>query len=161
MYQFGSKSEQELLTCYHDLRLIMKESLKRSHVDFGISQGARTVEQQRSYYQNGKSKINPDKYNSVEELAARGKHIVIPDHNIYELSRAVDIYAYVPGKKELTYNNSYLVYLGGVITSTGNELLQRGHVQYALRWGFNWDGDGEIGTDQSFQDLPHFELVLI
>lgn len=27
-----------------------------------------------------------------------------------------------------------------------------------IRWGGDWDGDW-IHTDQSFHDLPHFELV--
>jgi peptidoglycan L-alanyl-D-glutamate endopeptidase CwlK len=28
-----------------------------------------------------------------------------------------------------------------------------------LRWGGNWDRDGEPVTDQDFQDLVHFELA--
>jgi hypothetical protein len=28
-----------------------------------------------------------------------------------------------------------------------------------IRWGGNWDMDGEPITDQDFQDLVHFELI--
>ncbi len=28
-----------------------------------------------------------------------------------------------------------------------------------IRWGGNWDQDGEPVTDQDFQDLMHYEIV--
>jgi len=141
---FGKRSKEKLCTCHIDLQLIAEESLKVSQMDFGISEGHRTVEKQLEYYYTGKSKI--------DGINKKGKHN-------YQPSLAFDIYAYVPGKPKLAYNIANLSYLGGVITATAKRLLNEGKITHKIRWGFNWDSDGEIGTDQTFQDLPHFELV--
>jgi hypothetical protein len=37
-------------------------------------------------------------------------------------------------------------------------LLNQGRITHELVSGLNWDSDGEIITDQKFQDLVHFEL---
>lgn len=154
-HKFGNSSRQKLDTIHDDLVLIFEESLKVSQVDFGVSNGSRTIAKQQQYFNERKSKINPENY-SLEKLMQIAKHLVDKDH---PKSRAGDIYVYVPGKKELRYDVRYLSYLGGVITSTANRLFNEGRVKHKIRWGYNWDGDEEIGTDQRFQDMPHFELI--
>lgn len=144
MYQFGSRSKEKLATCHKDLQLIADESLKVSQVDFGISEGHRTIEKQQEYFRTGKSK--------VDGIKIKGKHNHQP-------SLAFDIYASVSGKPKLSFNPTYLAYLGGVITAVAKRLLNEGKIAHKIRWGYNWDSDGEIGTDQQFQDLPHFELI--
>lgn len=142
-YTFGNRSKEKLAQCHPDLQLIASESLKVSMVDFGVSEGHRTIEKQQEYFNSGKSK--------VDGIKIKGKHN-------YQPSLAFDIYAYVKGKPHLAFNKTYLSYLGGVITATAQRLLNEGKITHKVRWGYNWDGDGEIGTDQRFQDLPHFEL---
>ena len=143
MYQFGTRSKEKLSQCHKDLQLIADESLKVSQVDFGVSEGHRTVEKQQEYFNSGKSK--------VDGIKIKGKHN-------YQPSLAFDIYAYVSGKPKLAFSQTYLSYLGGVITATAKRLLNEGKITHKVRWGYNWDMDGEIGTDQRFQDMPHFEL---
>lgn len=143
IYIFGKRSKEKLATCHPDLQLIANESLKVSRMDFGISEGYRTIEKQQEYFITGRSK--------VDGIKIKGKHNYCP-------SLAFDIYAYVPGKPNLAYNIANLAYLGGIITSTSQRLLNEGEITHIIRWGFNWDMDGEIGTDQIFQDMPHFEL---
>ncbi len=142
-YQFGKRSKEKLAQCHSDLQLIATESLKVSSMDFGVSEGHRTIEKQQEYFNSGKSK--------VDGIKIKGKHN-------YQPSLAIDIYAYIPGKPKLAFNTSNLAYLGGVLTATAKRLLNEGKISHRLRWGFNWDMDGEIGTDQRFQDMPHFEL---
>ena len=142
-YQFGKRSKEKLAQCHADLQLIANESLKVSRMDFGVSEGHRTIEKQQEYFNAGKSK--------VDGIKIKGKHN-------YQPSLAIDIYAYIPGKGSLAYNTNNLAYLGGVLTATAKRLLNEGRISHRLRWGFNWDMDGEIGTDQRFQDMPHFEL---
>ena len=154
MKAFGNRSKREIATMDDDLDLIFNEALKHSDVDFGVSQGARTVELQQQYFDAGKSKINPKKY-TAKELVKVAKHIT---NHMEPLSRAGDIYAYIPGKKGLAYDTKHLTYLGGVITSTANRLFAEKKIEHLVRWGANWDKDGEIITDQKFQDLPHFEI---
>jgi peptidoglycan L-alanyl-D-glutamate endopeptidase CwlK len=144
MKEFGTRSKEKLSTCHRDLQIIAEESLKVSQVDFGISEGHRTVEKQQEYFNTGKSKI--------DGINKKGKHNHQP-------SLAMDVYAYVPGKPKLAFNVSYLAYLGGVITSVAKRLLNEGKISNDIRWGYNWDSDGEIGTDQRFQDMPHIELI--
>ena len=141
MYKFGKTSTSRLETCHEDLQLIMNTAIKRSDVDFGITEGYRSVEQQQIYFKAGKSK--------VDGIKKKGKHNYSP-------SLAADIYAYVNGKSN--YSEVHLAYLMGVITSTANDLYNQGRIDHKVRSGGNWDKDGEIVTDQSFQDLPHFEL---
>ena len=143
-YIFGTISRQNLDTCHQDLQLIAEESLKVSQVDFGITEGHRTLEKQQEYFETGASKC--------DGITKISKHQSYP-------SLAMDIRVYVPNKPELTYNIIYMAYLGGVITSVAERLLGEGKIKHKIRWGYNWNNNGEIGTDQTFQDMPHFELI--
>jgi len=155
MYRLGKTSNKRLDTCNSDIQLIIRESIKVSQIDFGIAQGERTVEQQQEYFNEGRSKINPKAYETIEALLLRAKHIV--DGVIREKADAVDVYAYINGKANWEKHN--LSYLGGVITSTAIRLFSEGRISKKIRWGGNWDNDGEIITDQNFQDLPHYESI--
>jgi hypothetical protein len=154
MKKFSQRSMIQIDTMESDLSKVFIEALKWSDIDFGITQGSRTVSQQQKYFDDGKSKINPKKY-TPEKLIEVAKHIV---NNVKPLSRAGDIYIYVPLKKSLAYDIKHLCFVGGVITSTANRMFDNGEIEIKIRWGGNWDKDGEIITDQSFQDLPHFEI---
>jgi len=138
---FSSRSKEKLSTCETDLQKIFNKAIELSRIDFGISAGHRSLEKQKQYYDEGKSK--------VDGIRVKGKHNYSP-------SKAVDIYAYVAGKA--VWETKHLCYLGGLIVGVAEMLLQQGEIEHKLRWGGNWDMDGEIISDQTFQDLPHFEL---
>lgn len=150
-YRFGSSSVGRLNTCHPDLRLILNESIAHSPVDFGVSEGLRSEAKQLEYFLAGKSRLDP----RIPEQRDKCKHLP----NDGGVSMAVDVYAWVAGKQDLAYDFSHLSLIAGVILSTASTLYAAGAVSHRLRWGGNWDGDGEIVTDQSFNDLPHFELV--
>ena len=146
MHIFGIRSFKKLATCHKDLQLIMKESLMVSRVDFGISEGHRTVERQHQLFLEGKSKI--------DGIDRKGKHNMSPSH-------AVDIYAYHPNiemRRKMAYDKITLAYIAGVVITTAMRLFEEGKIDYTIRWGANWDLDGVIHFDQSFDDYPHFEL---
>lgn len=155
MYKLGRTSQNRLNTCHPDLVLIITEAIKVSQIDFGVSQGERTVEQQQMYFNAGKSKVNPKDYDTLDELLKRGKHIV--DGDIRKLSEAVDLFAYYNGAAH--WDTPSLAFIGGVVISTSNRLFSEGKIKHKIRWGGNWNSDSVIITDQSFQDLPHYELV--
>ena len=143
---FGERSRKQLDTCHPDLVLIMEEALDRSKVDFGISEGHRSIERQKQLFNEGKSKI--------DGVTKRGKHNELP-------SMACDIYAYHPDldtRRKLVYDKSHLAYIAGVVDSEARRLLEEDYTTHMIRWGGNWDGDGVIDFDQSFDDFPHFEL---
>lgn len=145
MYYFSNRSLKCLNTCHPDLIKIAKKAIKYTDIDFGIAQGKRSLEDQKKFYAEGKSKL--------DGINKRSKHQGYPTDN--DPSYAFDIYAYVNGA---SWDERYLSYLGGVIMSVAKQLLDAGEVEHKLRWGGNWDQDGEIITDQDFDDLPHFFL---
>lgn len=148
-YKLGSTSLKRLSTCHEDIQAVIELAITRSPVDFGIAQGSRTIQEQQQYFDEGKSKINPKSYMTKEKLFAHAKHLV--DNEIRTKADAVDIYAFVNGKA--SWQSSSLILIAGVILSCAHELGVK------LRWGGNWDQDGEIVTDQTFQDFPHFERL--
>lgn len=143
MYIFGKRSQSQLDTCHKDLQLIANEALKVSRVDFSIVEGSRPVELQQKYFKEGKSKI--------DGIKIKGNHN-------YQPSRAFDIAVYVSGKPKLTYNANHLCYIAGIIIGVSERLYTAGQTNHKIRWGGNWDRDGEILTDQNFDDMPHFEI---
>jgi peptidoglycan L-alanyl-D-glutamate endopeptidase CwlK len=146
-YKFGKNSAKKLSTCHTDLQKIMNLAISRSKVDFGISEGHRSKSRQYQLFQEGKSKI--DGYKKI------GKHNKIP-------SEAADIFAYHPNletRRKIAYDRTTLGYIAGLIDSCANELYTKGETSNLIRWGANWDSDGIIDYDQSFDDYPHFELI--
>ena len=140
VYLLGSKvgkvtSKERLATCHEDLQQVINRAIRISSVDFGVAEGHRSIERQQELFNAGKSKING--------IDTKGKHNYVP-------SQAVDIYGWVNG--HINYDTNVLCYLAGVILTCG-ELIG-----VKLRWGGNWDMDGVIITDQSFDDLVHFEI---
>jgi len=147
MYKFGKISREKLGTAHSDLTKIMELALARSKVDFGISEGNRSVIRQLQLFNEGKSMI--------DGINKHSKHNYTP-------SMAVDIYVYHPDletRRKLAYDKVHLAYLAGVIAACAAELFDCGKVNHKLRWGANWDSDGVIYFDQSFDDYPHFELI--
>lgn len=158
-HKFGRSSAKRLNTCHHDLIKITTLALKLSPVDFGISQGERTIEQQQQYFDTGKSRINPSRYSTPRELAKRAKHITIEFDPDFGESRAVDVFAYVAGKKHLAYDHRTLSVIAGCFYSAASILFDQGVTDHLIRWGGDWDQDGEIVHDQNLVDLPHFEII--
>jgi peptidoglycan L-alanyl-D-glutamate endopeptidase CwlK len=145
-FKFGKRSKERLDTCHPDLIKIMEIVISRSNVDFGISEGHRTVERQNELFNQGKSKI--------DGINVLGKHNHKP-------SLAVDIYTYHPDletRKKIAYDKVHLAYISGLVQSVAEELYKKGEISHGIRWGANWDNDNIIDFDQSFDDYPHFEL---
>lgn len=147
MHSFGKRSLDNLATCHIDLQKILSLAISRSPVDFGISEGYRSLERQNKLFKQGKSKL--------DGINKKGKHNRKP-------SLAADLYIYHPDtaiRKKIIYGTEHLSFIIGIIWSCGQELLKSGEVTHKLRWGGNWDSDGIIMVDQNFQDLPHIELI--
>ena len=125
-FMFGMSSKKRLESCDQRLQQVMLLAIERSPIDFGISEGHRRVKRQKELFDQGKSKI--------DGITRKGKHNYYP-------SKAVDIYGFVNGKA--TWDASSLVLIAGVVYSCANELGIK------IRWGGNWDRDGEIITDQN------------
>tara|TARA_R100001591_G_C4284978_1_gene166179 strand:+ start:218 stop:613 length:396 start_codon:yes stop_codon:yes gene_type:complete len=130
MYKFSFESQKRLNTVHPKLRAVIESSLKYSILDFGVSEGHRSLEKQKMYYENGATKV------------LEGKHNKNP-------SEAVDLYIWIDGR--ISWERHDYCYLAGVILT-----MAKIH-GVKVRWGGNFDLDGEI-LEQKFNDLVHFEL---
>jgi peptidoglycan L-alanyl-D-glutamate endopeptidase CwlK len=135
MFKFGKASEAQLITCDPRIQEIMRLAILRSKVDFGINEGHRSLALQQKYFTQG--------------LSEKDGIIKLSNHQ-YVPSKAVDVYAWVNGKRN--YGLVYMAYLAGVFNAIAMEF------GYDLHWGANWDDDGELMTDQRFQDSCHHEI---
>lgn len=133
-YQFGSASLARLATCDPRLQVVMRAAIAQGIMDMTVTEGHRDQAAQDRYFSEGKSRVR----------FPNGKHNTMP-------SQAVDVAPFINGK--LSYDQRHCCHLAGLILGIAASLGIK------LRWGGNWDMDGEPVTDQDFQDLVHFELV--
>ena len=130
--KLGATSIRNLSTCHKDLIHLVRLVERRCPFDFTVLEGHRSIERQKELFDQGKSKID-----GLERLGM---------HN-YNPSKAVDLAPYPIDWQD---SKRFMV-LGGVVLSCAKEL------GLTIRWGADWDMDGDY-NDQSFDDLPHFEL---
>lgn len=106
------------------------EAKNRAEIDFDISSGYRTPEQQLKLYKACKSQLDGYKHKSK--------------HN-YEPAWAVDVYAYDGSKT--SYEHWKLAYLAGIFYECAFDFGIK------IKWGGTWIVDGKPF------DMPHVELV--
>lgn len=129
-FKYSERSLSRLKTCHPLLQELFNEVIK--HVDCTIIEGVRTIEQQQEYVDTGKSKT------------MNSKHLKQTDG----YSHAVDVLAYPLKWDEADRNYMFAGFVKGIATQLGIQ----------IRVGADWDGDFST-KDQTFHDLPHFELV--
>lgn len=128
MPKFGKRSKEKLSECHPDLQRLFNEVIK--HIDCSILEGYRDEKTQNEYFRQNKSKLK----------FPNGKHNTSP-------SRAVDV---APYPIDWSDRNRFY-HFGGLVRGIAATMGIK------LRWGGDWDGDNNF-KDQSFHDLPHFEL---
>ena len=128
MPKFSKQSLTKLETCHPELQHLFNLVIRK--IDCRVLEGYRDKECQEQYFAEGKSKVQ----------WPNGKHNQQP-------SQAVDI---VPYPIEWS-NIKRWYYFGGIVLGIAHA------IDVSIRWGGDWDGDSSF-TDQTFHDLPHFEL---
>lgn len=134
MPAFSKISRQRLDTCHPDLVRLFERVVAR--FDCAILEGRRDKATQDRYFAEGKSRLK----------WPQGKHCA----EAPALSQAVDAAPFHGGKA--SYDPRHCLHFAGYVLGVASEL------GIPLRWGGDWDGDNEPVTDQTFQDLVHFEL---
>ena len=140
MPSFGGASQAKLITCHRDIVRVCTEVIKR--VDFSVIEGARSDERQLKLFKQGRSTLDGINDFSKHQLVGGQTH-----------SNAVDLLPYpavVNGINIWKDEFRFAVFAGEVIGIGWSLGID-------IRWGGDWDGDGSR-EDQSFHDLPHFEL---
>lgn len=136
-FVFGARSRACLDTCHPALVQVAEKALAASPYDFGIIEGHRSLGRQLALFREGKSQI--------DGVTRTGKHNLSP-------SRAFDFLPSGTVNGVPVWEDAQRFHvLAGVILAIGNTLGVR------LRWGGDWDGDGNA-RDQTLHDLPHIEM---
>lgn len=136
-YRYGARSTIRLETCDRRLVHVFHAAIETGLIDITILDGRRGRLLQDEYYAAGRSKVKwPNSKHNVLE----------PDR----LSKAVDAAPFVSGK--VSFCKEHCIFLAGVVLACAVRM------GIAIRWGGNWDMDGEPVTDQDFNDLVHFEI---
>lgn len=147
MPKFGRASLERRETIHSDLQKILDLTIER--MDFSIVEGRRDRETQDKYFY-GTPKRSHLKW-------PEGKHCVDPDKprdpTEPEKAHAADIIPYPQG-----YNERAMMVLAGFVLAAAAELKARGETRYDIRWGGDWDRDGDF-DDNGLFDPWHFELI--
>ena len=133
-FKLGNASREKLVTCHPRLQEIIEEAISVTPYDFTVLEGHRSVELQQKAFRDGMSQI--------DGVSKMGNHNFTP-------SRAVDV---APWPIDWENLKRFHI-LAGIILGVA------GSMNVTLRWGGDWDRDGDF-TDQRLHDLPHFEVRL-
>lgn len=129
MASFGTSSRKKLETCHSDLVAVCELVIET--YDFSVLEGHRSDERQEDLFRQGKSKLR----------AGQSKH-----NN--KISLAVDIAPY-----PIDWNDtSRFYFLAGLMFQASFDLGVK------IRFGGDWNQNFDF-SDQTFFDLPHYELV--
>lgn len=142
MPKFSETGKTLLNQCHPDLQLIANTAIV--YFDFTIlPETIRTKEQQEQFLKEGKSKT------------LNSKHLkkFFKEYNC-EYARALDVAPY-----PIDWNDrERFCYLAGVFLGISEFLFSIGKIKHKIKWGGDWNINRKT-KDESFSDLPHFELV--
>lgn len=156
MAKFGTKSIARQATCHYILQDLANRVIK--YYDIAIIEGHRPeIEQNEAYTNNVSTKRWPDsKHNSLPSMAIDVVPWPVPDDwgALNGISYARDL----QWKERVKFYEMTAVFkfCWAQMCEEYGEIAE----SYVLRFGADWDGDGDY-RDQSFDDLPHIELVIL
>lgn len=145
MPKFGDVSKARLETCHKDIQTICNFVIK--YFDFSVLEGAREDARQFSLYLDKKSKL--------DGVNQKSKHQVTVEE---PLSYAVDVAPYPIDFSDKHKAKARFFLMAGYFFMASEILFEHGLITHKLRWGGDWDSDKTF-DDQSFDDLPHMELI--
>ena len=139
MYSLSKKSLSKLDECHIDLQKVMKEAIKASPYDFGITWGYRSPVKQNELYQQGRT-IPGGIVTYVDGYEKKSKHN-------YNPSQAVDIACYING--EVVWNEEIYKIVASHIIDIAEDLFLKGEIKNRIIWGGNWN---------KLKDWPHYQI---
>lgn len=138
-FKFGSTSQARLRGVHPDLVGVCDRALSYGIMDFSVSEGVRTKERQQKLVDDGASQT------------LNSRHLIQRDG----YGHAVDLYPYPINMQAVRKGRYVEIARFGVLA--GLMLRAAQELGVGIRWGADWDKDGET-LDHSFFDAPHFEL---
>ena len=136
MPSFGKRSLANLEECHTDLQRIFNEVVKE--YDCSVIEGHRPEAEQNKAFHAKKSTLQ----------FPNSKHNLVP-------SMAADVVPY-----PVDWNDTNRFYhFSGYVQGIARRMYEDAFIMHKIRWGGDWDGDF-TWKDQTFHDLPHFELIV-
>jgi len=132
MPRYGRRSKARLAGAHTDLQKVFNKVIKI--YDCSIMVSHRGEIRQTDMFVSGRSQLKWPK----------SKHNSTP-------SRAVDAVPYPIDWADRDKAKARFYYMAGIVKAVAHDLKVR------IRWGGDWDSDMDF-DDQTFDDLPHFEL---
>jgi peptidoglycan L-alanyl-D-glutamate endopeptidase CwlK len=114
-YRFAQSSIDMMRDVEPRLAAVMYEAKERAIIDFDVSCGHRSIEEQKKLFDNNRSLLDGTNHKS--------KHNYFP-------AKAVDIYAYKG--KYADYSKEKMYYLSQIIKESAKDLGVK------IRWGGDW-----------------------
>ena len=147
MPKFGKKSLQNLEGIHPLLAKCALDVVKI--YDISVVQGVRTTEQQQDLYAIGRTKeLQRKPVTKLDGVSKKSNQQVKEDG----LGYAIDV---APYPVDFALREKFYM-MWGIFYAVSQDVLLG--TEYKLRWGGDWDGDHSF-KDQSFDDLPHIELI--
>jgi len=170
MWTLGKRSIEVLESGLHDdLIKIIKVATESSPIDFTLTDGVRTQEEQHKLWQIGRTysnagglpRTNPQAWIKTGGVVTycdgyhkQSNHQKKADGFGY----AIDVSAYIPGRPDLRYDKAHMMVLVGSFLTIGKWLHGQGKIEHQLRSGADWDRDTQFLEPGTFIDMPHLEL---
>lgn len=155
-YQYGRTSSARLKTCHQDLQRIARLALSMGLMDISVICGNRAEKEQNALYPKYTSVKFPDsKHNALPSLAID----LAPYHSVYGyLSGHKTQINKIAGAENISHMDAHCFVKSEYHRMAGIVLTCAKQLNIKVRWGGDFDSDGNT-LDQSFIDLPHFELA--
>jgi len=148
MYAFGNRSQSLLLTVKPSLRKVAERAIQLSKVDFGVVQGARTLDQQKRLYGQGRSGAQCVAKGIPAAYARPDMNVVTWTLNSNHIGgNAIDVCPVINGNF-VWDNDGRLGLWPQVATAFKAAATETGIPIY---WGGDWKGKQN--------DRPHFSIV--
>lgn len=127
-FHLGAGSLTNLEGVHDDLIRVVHRAIRMTTVDFSVTEGLRSKEDQMALFQSGASRI------------MNSRHLT---------GHAIDLAPWVAGRTRWDWPLFFPIANAMKMASLEENVL--------IRWGGDWDGDGDT-EDETFKDGPHFEL---
>ena len=155
MPKFGTTSQKRLNTAHHVLQELCNRVIE--HKDITIIIGHRSEEKQNAAYNSGAStkKYPESKHNLIPSMAIDAAPWPIPE-GWGDLTGKTIQAINLNWKERVKFYEMLAVFrfAWAQLCDDFPEISK----QYRIRYGADWDGDNDY-RDQTFDDLPHIELI--
>jgi peptidoglycan L-alanyl-D-glutamate endopeptidase CwlK len=136
MYKLSKRSISNLVGVHPDMVAVIERAIQITPIDFGVSEGVRTVERQKQLVAEGKSTTMNSKHIPVHFNGAEGAFIVKGEYGA-----AVDLFVLVDGK--VTWEHKHFRKVIQAVFTAAIEL------DVQIEAGALW---------RDFLDSPHIQL---